>query len=239
MVEGSSLRGSAAVVVSLERLVPGDVVNPVAAVLFSASRSPVGLRQAGALTTRGGGDRVGPQAPGHVYRGSLRTCGLSPASNNWLAAVGIGPCDIVLHLWPRYDDSFQTTLQARSHGVESVRYTPTSYCSEVHKERATSTRFRRVRSRRWSPPPRARAVVRAACSHCESERALARSSTDPAMNRRESGGRLARPDRWRSYAASRGLRGLALGVRSRCTSLDARTAGEDVDVEAGTTTSRS
>ncbi|KAG0416204.1 hypothetical protein HPB47_006615 [Ixodes persulcatus] len=31
--------------------------------------------------------------------GSLRTCGLSPASNNWLAAVGIGPCDIVLHLW--------------------------------------------------------------------------------------------------------------------------------------------
>lgn len=111
--------------------------------------------------------------------------------------------------------------------------------AEVHKERATSTRFRRVRSRRWSPPPRARAVVRAACSHCESERALARSSTDPAMNRRESGGRLARPDRWRSYAASRGLRGLALGVRSRCTSLDARTAGEDVDVDAGTTTSRS
>ncbi|KAG0419531.1 hypothetical protein HPB47_004039 [Ixodes persulcatus] len=30
--------------------------------------------------------------------GSSRTCGLSPASNNWLAAVGIGPCDIVLHL---------------------------------------------------------------------------------------------------------------------------------------------
>ncbi|KAG0418848.1 hypothetical protein HPB47_004543 [Ixodes persulcatus] len=27
---------------------------------------------------------------------------------------------------PRYDDSFETTLQARSRGVESVRYTPTS-----------------------------------------------------------------------------------------------------------------
>ncbi|KAG0409853.1 hypothetical protein HPB47_013030 [Ixodes persulcatus] len=24
---------------------------------------------------------------------------INPASNNWLAAVGIGPCDIVLHLW--------------------------------------------------------------------------------------------------------------------------------------------
>ncbi|KAG0430475.1 hypothetical protein HPB47_022677 [Ixodes persulcatus] len=28
---------------------------------------------------------------------------------------------------PRYDDSFETTLQARSRGIESVRYTPTSY----------------------------------------------------------------------------------------------------------------
>ncbi|KAG0437067.1 hypothetical protein HPB47_017613 [Ixodes persulcatus] len=39
------------------------------------------------------------QPYGGVFpQGSLRTCGLSPASNNWLAAVGIGPCDIVLHL---------------------------------------------------------------------------------------------------------------------------------------------
>ncbi|KAG0429660.1 hypothetical protein HPB47_023405, partial [Ixodes persulcatus] len=28
---------------------------------------------------------------------------------------------------PRYDDPFETTLQARSRGVESVRYTPTSF----------------------------------------------------------------------------------------------------------------
>lgn len=44
-------------------------MNPVAAVVFSASRSPVGLRQVGALTTRGGGDRVGPVTPGHVDGG--------------------------------------------------------------------------------------------------------------------------------------------------------------------------
>ncbi|KAG0418318.1 hypothetical protein HPB47_004957 [Ixodes persulcatus] len=45
------------------------------------------------------GERVGCFALSEP--GSLRTCGLSPASNNWLAAVGIGPCDIVLHLWIR------------------------------------------------------------------------------------------------------------------------------------------
>ncbi|KAG0420122.1 hypothetical protein HPB47_003653 [Ixodes persulcatus] len=36
------------------------------------------------------------------------------------------PSGAVLSRKPRYDDSFETTLQARSRGVESVRYTPTS-----------------------------------------------------------------------------------------------------------------
>ncbi|KAG0413442.1 hypothetical protein HPB47_009405 [Ixodes persulcatus] len=45
--------------------------------------------------------RVREKTDPYIRRGPgiLRTCGLSPASNNWLAAVGIGPCDIVLHLW--------------------------------------------------------------------------------------------------------------------------------------------
>ncbi|KAG0431760.1 hypothetical protein HPB47_021468 [Ixodes persulcatus] len=43
------------------------LVNPVAGAVFSSSHSPVGLRKAGALITRGGGDRVAPLTPGHVY----------------------------------------------------------------------------------------------------------------------------------------------------------------------------
>ncbi|KAG0433729.1 hypothetical protein HPB47_019631, partial [Ixodes persulcatus] len=45
--------------------------------------------------------RVREKTDPYIRRGpgSLRTCGLNPASNNWLAAVGIGPCDIVLQLW--------------------------------------------------------------------------------------------------------------------------------------------
>ncbi|KAG0422594.1 hypothetical protein HPB47_001600 [Ixodes persulcatus] len=51
---------------------------------------------------------------------------LSPSVAAFVCVCRIACLGHLCESAPRYDDSFETTLQARSRGVESVRYTPTS-----------------------------------------------------------------------------------------------------------------
>ncbi|KAG0421910.1 hypothetical protein HPB47_002232, partial [Ixodes persulcatus] len=69
----------------------------------------------------------------NIIAGSLRTCGLSPASNNWLAAVGIGPCDIVLHLWEKLFLCYWRTwsYNREGDGNFSVEHIDASLCTHL------------------------------------------------------------------------------------------------------------